>query len=343
MKSQASRYFWYESSVFICVHLRFRRFFRLLIAALLYTLALPAPAQTYPSRPVRLMVPLAPGGGMDTIARGIAQKLTEGLGQSVVVDNRGGGGGAIAAELVARSAPDGYTLIMLSSTSVIHPIMYKGARYDVFRDFAPVSQATTQPYIIVVHPALPIRTVAELIAYAKANPDKLNYASSGSGSLIHLTGELFKSLTGISMVHVPYKGIGAAYPDLIAGQIQLTFASIISGLPQIRAQRLRAVAVTGAQRAKSAPDVPTVAEAGVPGFAVMNWYGVLAPAGTPRPLVDRLHREIVKVLRQPEVLARIEHDGAEAVGSSPQQFAAHIKAEHEKWSRVIRQAGIRGE
>ena len=280
---------------------------------------------------------------MDTIARGMAQKLTESLGQVVVVDNRGGAGGAIAAELVARSTPDGHTTIMLSSTSVIHPIMYKGARYEVLRDFQPVSQATTQPYVIVVHPSLPIKSVADLIAYAKANPDKLNYASSGNGSLIHLTGELFKSLTGINMVHVPYKGIGAALPDLIAGQIQMTFASIITGLPQIRAQRLRAVAVTSAERAKSLPDVPAVAEAGVRGFAVMNWYGVLLPAGAPRPLVDRLHREIVKVLQQPDVISRIEHDGAEAVGSSPQQFAAHIKAEHEKWSRVIKNAGIKGD
>ena len=289
------------------------------------------------------MIPLAAGGGMDTIARGIAQKLTDSLGQSVVVDNRGGGGGAIAAELVARSAPDGHTIIMLSSTSVIHPIMYKGARYDVLSDFATVSQCTTQPYIIVVHPALPIKSVAELIAYSKANPNKLNYASSGSGSLIHLTGELFKLATGAVMVHVPYKGIGAAYPDLIAGQIQLTFASIISGLPQVRALRLRALAVTGATRTKSAPDVPTVIEAGVPNFAVMNWYGILVPAGTPRAIVERLHRETVKVLQQPEVIARIEHDGAEAVGGTPQQFTAHIKAETEKWARVVKQAGIRGE
>ena len=300
-------------------------------------------ADAYPVRPVRLMVPLAPGGGMDTIARGIAQKLTESLGHSVVVDNRGGGGGAIAAELVARSAPDGHTLIMLSSTSVIHPLMYQGARYEVLRDFATVSQCTTQPYIIVVHPALPIKSVTELVAYSKANPNKLNYASSGSGSLIHLAGELFKMATGTVMVHVPYKGIGAAYPDLIAGQIQLTFASIISGLPQIRANRLRAVAVTGAQRTKSAPDVPTVIEAGVPGFAVMNWYGLLVPSGTPRAIIEGLHRETVKVLQQPEVIARIEHDGAEAVGGTPQQFTAHIKAEHEKWSKVIRQAGIKGD
>ena len=302
-----------------------------------------ASSQAYPTRPVRMIIPLAPGGGMDTIARGIAQKLTESLGYSVVVDNRGGGSGTIAAELVARSAPDGYTLIMLSATSVIYPLMYKSARYDALRDFTPVSQCTSQPYIIVVNPAVPAKSVSELIAYSKANPDKLNYASSGNGSLIHLTGELFKASTGASMVHVPYKGIGAAYPDLIAGQIQLTFASIISGLPQVKSQRLRALAVTGAQRTKSAPDVPTVSESGVKGFVVNNWYGILLPANAPRPIVDRLHQEIVKTLKLPEVIARMETDGADPVGNTPQQFGAHIKAEGERWQKVIKQAGIKGE
>ena len=279
---------------------------------------------------------------MDTIARGIALKLTESLGQSVVVDNRGGGGGSIGAELVAHAAPDGYTLLMMSATGVIHTIMYK-AQYDAVRDFAAVSQVTTQPYVIVVTPAIPAKSVTELVAYAKLNPGKLSYASSGNGSLIHLTGELFKSVTGIEMVHIPYKGIAAAYPDLIAGQIQLTFASIISALPMIRAQRLRAVAVTSAQRAKSLPELPTVAESGVPGFAVTQWYGVQAPAGTPRPIVDRLNREIVRTLQLAEVVSRLASDGAEGAGSTPQQFADHIKAEHGKWARIIKQAGIRGE
>lgn len=296
----------------------------------------------YPARPIRLIVPLAAAGGMDTVARALALKLTDQLGQTVVVDNRGGGGGAIGAELAAGAPPDGYTLIMQSATAVIHPIMYK-ARYDILRDFTPVSQVTTQPYVIVVNPSVPVRTVSELIAHARSNPEKLNYASAGQGSLIHLTGELFKLATGIRMVHVPYKGIGAAYPDLLAGHVQLTFASIISGMPHIRAQRLRALAVTGAQRAKAAPELPTVAESGVQGFAVSQWYGVQAPAGAPPTLVERLHREIVKALQLPEVGARLAADGAEAVGSSPREFAAHIKAERDKWAKVIKQTGIRGD
>ncbi len=301
-----------------------------------------AGAQSYPTRPIRLIVPLAAGGAMDTVARGLGQKLGDSLGQTVVVDNRGGGGGSIGAELAMQAAPDGYTLIMMSATSVIHPLMYK-ARFDTTRDFAPVSQVTTQPYVIVVNPALPIRSVAELVAYAKSNPDKLNYASSSNGSLIHLTGELFKASTGTQMTHIPYKGIGAAYPDLIAGNIQLTFASIISAFPHIRSQRLRALAVTGATRAKASPELPTVAESGVPGFAVTQWYGVFGPGRTPRAIVDRLHPEIIKALQLPDLISRLTADGAETVGNSPQQLADHVRAEREKWAKVIKQTGIRGE
>lgn len=312
------------------------------LGALLAALALSAQAQTYPTRPIRLIVPLAAGGGMDTIARGVGLRLTESLGQTIVVDNRGGGGGSIGAELVAAAAPDGYTLIMMSSTSVIHPLMYK-ARYDVLRDFAPVSQVTTQPYVIVVNPKLPVQSVKELIGYAKANPDKLNYGSAGQGSLIHLATELFKSVTGTRMTHVPYKGIGAAYPDLIAGNIQVIFASIISAQPHVKAQRIRALAVTGAKRAQSSPELPTVAEAGVPGYVVTQWYAVFAPAGTAKAVVDRLYRDIVKTLELPDVAARLAADGAESVGSAPQQLAAHVKAERDKWAKVIKEAGIKGD
>ena len=315
---------------------------RVLFAGLLAIGAAHLAAQEYPSRPIRMIVPLAAAGAMDTVARSLGQKLGDALGQTVVVDNRGGGGGSIGAELAMQAAPDGYTVIMMSATSVIHPLMYK-ARYDTSRDFAPVSQVTTQPYVIVINPALPIRSVAELVAYAKSNPGKLNYASSGNGSLIHLTGELFKFASGTAMVHIPYKGIGAAYPDLIAGNIQLTFGSIISALPHIRSQRLRALAVTGATRAKASPELPTVAESGVPGFAVTQWYGVFAPAGTPRPIVDRLHTEIIKALQLPDLISRLTADGAETVGNSPQQLAEHVKTEREKWAKVIKQAGIRGE
>ena len=312
----------------------------LLLAALLSSSQ--ASAQTYPTRPVRLIVPLAPGGAMDAVARGVALKLTSGLGQAVVVDNRGGGCGSVGAELVAAAAPDGYTLIMMGSSSVIHPLMYP-ARFDALRDFAPISQVTTQPYVVVVYPKLPIHSVKELVDYAKAHPDKLNFASSGNGSLIHLETELFKSMTGTRMVHVPYKGIGAAYPDIIAGNIQVIFASIISAQPHIRSQRIRALAVTGATRAHSLPELPTVAEAGVKGFAVTQWYGVFAPARTPRAIVERLHGEIVKVLQLPEVTARLAADGAEPVSSTPQQLAAHVKAERDKWAKVIRETGIKGD
>jgi tripartite-type tricarboxylate transporter receptor subunit TctC len=311
-------------------------------AVLLALLAVAAHAQPYPSRPVRLIVPLAAGGGMDTVARGVALRLTDTLGQTVVVDNRGGGGGSIGAELVAAAAPDGYTLIMMSATSVIHPMMYK-ARYETLRDFAPVSQVTTQPYVIVVNSTVPAASVKELVGYAKANPDKLNYASSGNGSLIHLATELFRITTGTRMTHIPYKGIGAAYPDLIAGNIQLILASIISAQPHVKAQRIRALAVTGPKRANSSPELPTVAEAGVPGYAVTQWYAVFAPAGTPKAVVDRLHRDIAKVLQLSEVTMRMTADGAESVGSTPQQLAAHVKAERDKWAKVIKQTGIKGD
>ena len=313
-----------------------------ILCSLLATYSSHTVAQDYPTRPIRLIVPLAPAGGMDTIARGVAIKLTEALGQSVVVDNRSGGGGVIGVELVSHSQADGYTLLMMSATGLIYPLMYK-ANYDVVRDFTPIVQVTTQPYVIVVNPNVPVKSVAELIAYAKANPSKLNFASSGNGSLIHLMTELFKSMTGAPMVHVPYRGIGAAYPDLIGGQIQLIFASSISAMPQVQAQRLRALAVTGAKRAKALPDLPTVIEAGVPGFVVNQWYGLLAAVNTPKPIVERLNREVNKTLVIPEVVARFTADGAEAAGGTAQQLADHIKTERDKWAKVIKQAGIRGD
>ena len=298
--------------------------------------------QAYPTRPIRLIVPLAAGGAMDTIARGVGAKLTDSLGQTVVVDNRGGGGGTIGAELVAAAAPDGYTLIMMSATSVIRPLLYP-ARYEMFRDFAPISQVSAQPYLLVVHPSIPATTVQELVAYGKANPGKLNYASAGQGSIIHLATELLRVQTGTRMVHVPYKGMGAAYPDLIAGHTQIALGSIVSAQPHVRSGRLRGIAVTSPERAKSSPDIPTIAESGVKGYAVTNWYGVLAPAKTPRPVIERLHREIVAVLQQPDVTKRFAADGAEAVHSTPKVFAAHIKAESQKWSGVIKEAGIKGD
>ena len=299
-------------------------------------------AAAYPERPIRLIVPLAANGAMDTVARSLAIKLSESLGQTVVVDNRGGGGGSVGAELVRFATPDGYTIIMISASSVIHPLMYK-ADYDAVRDFSAVTQVTSQPYLVVVNPAVPVKTLLEMISYAKANPNKLNYASAGNGSLIHLTGELFKSVTGTEMTHIPYKGIGAAYPDLIGGQIQLTFGSIISALPQVRAGRLRALAVTGQKRAKPLPDVPSAAEVGVKGFVMTQWYGVQAPAKTAQPVIERLNREIHRALDNPAVLSRLIDDGAEAMPGTPQQFRDHLIAERTKWAAVIKQAKIKGD
>ena len=314
----------------------------ILLCAELASVLLPAQAQQYPTRPIRLIVPLAAGGAMDTIARGVGAKLTDSLGQAIVVDNRGGGGGTIGAELVAAAAPDGYTLIMMSATSVIRPLLYS-ARYEMFRDFAPISQVTAQPYLLTVHPSIPATTVQEFVAYAKANPGKLNYASAGQGSIIQLATELFASVTGTRMVHVPYKGIGAALPDLVAGNIQVVFASIITAQPHVRAGRLRGIAVTGPKRSKSSPEFPTIAEAGVKGYAVTNWYGLLAPGKTPRTIIDRLHKEVVLVLQQPDVMKRFAADGADPVDSTPKEFGAHIKTEIEKWARVIKETGIKGE
>jgi tripartite-type tricarboxylate transporter receptor subunit TctC len=298
---------------------------------------------TWPQRPVRLIVPLAAGGGMDTITRALSAKLSESLGQTVVVDNRGGGGGAVGAELAASAPPDGYTFLMMSASGVIRPLMYEGSRYNVARDFAAVSQVTTQPYVLTVNPAVPAKSIQELIAYAKSNPGKINYASSGQGSIIHLTTELFNHAAGIKTVHVPYKGIGAAYPDILANNVQMVFASIVSVLPHVKAQRLRALAVSGARRSRSLPDVPTISEGGVKGFAVANWYGLLAPARTPPAIVERLNRDVVRVVHDPDLAQRYAADGAEGVGSTPQQFSAHIKAEIDKWGKLIRETGIRGD
>lgn len=303
---------------------------------------MPASAQQYPSRPIRLIVPLAAGGGMDTIARSVAVKLTDSLGQTVVVDNRGGGGQSVGMELAMGAAPNGYTLIMSSSTGLIRPLLYK-SRFDLMRDFAPVSQVSAQPYLIVAHPSLQVKSVAELVAHARANPGKLNYASAGQGSIIQLATELLCTTTGVRMVHVPYKGMGAAYPDLLSGSVQVALGSIVSAQPHVRSGRLLGIAVTSAQRAKSSPDIPTVSESGVKGYDVTNWYGILAPARTPRSIIDRLHREIAAALKQPELARRFAADGAEAVGNTPREFTAHIRAENAKWTKVVKETGIKGD
>lgn len=312
-----------------------------LLLALCLGIGVQAGAQDYPTKPVRLIVGVAPGGGVDTLTRSIATRLTESLKQTVVVDNRTGAGSSIATEITARAAPDGYTLMMVTASLVIYPSMYR-ASYDPLRDVAPVIQVVTVPLLVVINPAVPAQTVSALIALAKEKPGTINYASSGSGGFIHLTGELFKAATGTDLVHIPYKGNAAVYPDLIAGQTQVGFTAISSAMPHVKSGRLRALAVTSRARSKSVPELPSLAEAGVPGFDVTQWYGVVATAGTPRPVIDRLQREITAVLKQPDVIARLAMEG-DSINSSPAQFAQHIRSEFEKWGKVIRQTGIRGE
>ena len=314
------------------------------LAAALAIAVLDAAAQTtaYPVKPIRMIVASGAGGGLDFVARLVATPLTEALGQSVVVDNRAGASGSIAAELTSHSAPDGYTLMMLSASLVVYGIVTK-TPYDLFRDFDPISLVSAGPYILTVHPSLPVNSVKDLITYAKANPSKLNFASTGNGSLAHLAGELFAISTGTQIVHIPYKGVGAALTDLLSGQVQMSFLSGGSVYSQVRSQKLRALAIASTTRAKMAPELPTMIESGVPGYAVTQWHGLLAPRGTPRAVIERLHQETVKAVQRPEVTSRLALDGTEGLASSPQQFAAHLKSEHQQWAKVVKAANIRGD
>ena len=299
-----------------------------------------ANAQTYPTRPVRLIVPSSPGGGTDISARIIAPELSKALGQQVVVENRAGAGTMIGGEVVAKAPPDGYTLLMGISTLAINPAIYRKVLFDALRDLAPITQAVSLPNVIVGHPALPARNVKELIALARSRPGALTFASAGIGTSPHLTMELFLSMSKTRMLHVPYKGTGPALTDLIAGHVQVMATNMLTGYPQIKSGRMRPYGVTSSKRVAAAPEIPTIAEAGVPGYEAVQWYGVLAPAGTPRPILTRLHTEIVKVLQLESVKELLAKDGAEAVGSTPEQFAAFIKAETLKWAKVVRDAGI---
>lgn len=313
-----------------------------MLALIFAVLTAAAHAQTFPSRPLRVLVPLAAGGGMDSVARTVAVSFTEALGQSVVVDNRPGAGSLVALEIMADAAADGHTLMMISATTVIYPLLYK-SRLDPVRDFAPVSQVTAQGYVLVVHPALTVKSALELVKYAKANPDKLTYASSGIGSPIHMTTELLQIATGTKMIHVPYKGLGAAYADLVGGRISLSFTTIISAQPHIKSGRLRALAVSTAKRAPAMSDIPTMAEAGVPGVVVINWYGLMAPKNTPKPVIDKIAAETTKAVQAPAMMKHLIADGSEGIGSTPAEFTAHIRAESEQWRRVIKEGGIRAE
>ena len=303
-------------------------------------LVLAADAPPYPSKPVRMIAPSSPGSGVDIVARLVAQKLGANLGQQVVVENRAGAGGNLGAEIAAKAAPDGYTLFMATPSHAINPALYRKLNYDSIRDFAPISLVMTGQYVLAAHPSLPAKSVKELIALARARPGQLNYASAGNGNATHLAGELLKSLAKVDIVHVAYKGSGPALVDLISGQVHFMFPNLVNSLPHIAAGRLRALAVTGAKRATAAPHIPTLIEAGVPGYTVMSWYGMLAPAGTPQAIISRLNGELVKVLRSPDVKERLAAQGADPAGGSPEEFLAFLKEEIAKWGKVVRGAGI---
>jgi tripartite-type tricarboxylate transporter receptor subunit TctC len=295
----------------------------------------------FPARPVRLVVAFAPGGSVDLVARLLAQKLAESWQQQVVVDNRPGAGGNVSAEIVARAAPDGYTVYLCSASLVVNKSLYRSTAYDPVKDFTPITLVANVQNVLVAHPGFPAKSVKELLAVAKQRPGQINYASTGSGTSGHLAMELFKSMAGVDFVHVPYKVVGQAQNDLIGGQISLWFPTAPGALPHIHAGRMRALAVAGATRSAALPEVPTVSEAGVPGFDASTWYAMLAPARTPRELVSKYHGEIVRILKQKDFTERLSSMGVEALGSTPEHLARHIQSELPKWSRVVRQAGVR--
>lgn len=296
---------------------------------------------SYPSRPLRFIAANAPGGGLDIVARVVGPKLAAVFGQQVIVDNRAGAAGSIASEILAKSPPDGYTIMVASLGGLaVNTNLYKGLTYHPLRDFAPITWATSQSNVLVVHPSVPANSVRQLIALAKAKPNGLSYGSSGAGNAGHLAGELFSTMAGIKMVHVPYKGGAPAMVDLIAGQVQLVFSSAPTAVPQVKAGKIRGLAVTTAKRSAVLPELPTVAEAGLPGFEADNWYGIVTVMRTPRPIVDRLHAEIVRALQTPDVKQTLFTQGLEVRTSTPEEFGAYMKSEFEKWAKVIKDAGI---
>ena len=314
---------------------------RLPPVALLFAAGLAvAQAPAYPVKSVRLLVPSSPGGGTDILARVLAQKMSETFGQQFVVENRPGAGQVIGIEAVARSAPDGYTLLMAASAIVINEVLYAKPPYDTLRDFAPVTLGASLPNILVVHPALPVKSVSELIVLAKTRAGQLNYSSAGSGTSPHLSMELFRLMAGITLTHIPYKGSGPATIDLLAGQVQLSMPNVLTALPHIKGGKLRGLGVTSGKRATGLPDIPAIAET-LPGYEAIQWYGILAPAGTTRDIVGKLQAEIARILVLPEVRDRLAADGADAVGSRPDEFAAYIRAELAKWGKVVKTGSIK--
>ena len=301
------------------------------------------PQPTYPERPIRLVVPYAAAAGTDIGVRIISPKLADAFGQQVVVDNRPGAGGSIGAEIVARASPDGYTLMIGSISHTILPSMHSKLRYDIVKDFAPVSMLVAYPFLVVINASLPAKSLKEFVELAKAKPGQINYGSSGSGTVGHLNAELFKSVTGIDIVHVPYKGIANAIIGILAGEASLGFYSVSATFPHIKAGRLRALASTGANRSPSVPDVPTVAESGFPGYDVSTWFGVLAPAGTPQPVIAKLHREFARIVQLPDIKERLIANDFDPVGSSPEQFSAFIRKEMARWAKVVKASGLKAD
>ncbi len=297
-------------------------------------------AQTYPAKPVRVIVPFAPGGGIDYMARLLGQRLAEPLGQQVVVDNRPGAGGTVGTEIGMKSAPDGYTLTMISSSYPVFPSLYK-LSFDPLADITPIILVAKTPFIVTVHPSLPVKSIRELIALAKAKPGEINFASAGAGSGVHLATELFMHQSGIRMNHVPYKGTGPALTDTMAGQVTLLFGSVAASLPHVKSGRLKALAVTSAQRMNADPSIPSIAESGLPGYEVLDWSALIAPKGTPRAVVDRINGEVRKVLAQKDLEDRFQQEGLSAGGGSPEQLLDMIRREMETWRKVIAAAGIK--
>ena len=317
---------------------RFYALFAVFAASVSLALAQPA---AYPTKPIRIVVAYTPAGATDILARTIGQKLTEAWGQPVIIDNRPGANGNIGTEYAAKATPDGYTLLMVTAgTHGINPSLYRKLGFDAVKDFAPISLVAMVPNIFVVNNAVPAKDLKEFIAYAKANQGKLNYGSPGNGSTAHLSMELFKSMTGIQMVHVPYKGSAGVLADLIGGQIVVTMDNMPPYIPQVKAGKIRALAVSPARRSPAMPELPTVAEAGVPGYDSGAWFGLVAPANTPKDIVNQLSRETARILKLPDVSARLADLGAEPVGGTPEQFAAHIKSEIAKWAKVIKDANV---
>jgi tripartite-type tricarboxylate transporter receptor subunit TctC len=318
------------------------RLLNLAAAVLVTAIAQLAAAQQFPSKPVKMIVPFPPGGGTDILARPLAQKLSEKWGQPVIIENRGGAGGNIGVKAAADAEPDGYTIIFgVQGTHAVNPSLYANPGFDTLRDFAPLTLVANTPNILVVHPSVPATTIAQLIAYAKANPGKLNYATPGNGTPSHLATEMFKSMAGVDLTHVPYKGSGPALTDMLGGQTQVWIANAPVVLPHIKSGKLRALATTSAKRPSIAADIPTLQEAGLAGYEADTWYGMFAPAKTPKPILDKLHADIVEALRSPEIRATYEAQGAEVVANSREEFTAKVRDDLAKWKKVIADLKLR--